>query len=190
MKLLSVTTWLFTALFVANCSIDVSIDDISPNDFLKSSILATSRGVGDGQTDATVAILLKNSDGSLVTNYRPTFNFIDNNGSTASGSGITFSECSISSAEGISTCVIRSVLVGTRRILFNNISIDLVGDVFFDPPEHEGTFLQVVSSAQINVDASGYSVTSHTGNAFSGLKQEVNGYTIFINTTDSITPIE
>ncbi len=178
------------AVFLANCSIDVSIDDVTADDFLKSTILATSRGIGDGQTSATVVVLLKNSDDSVVTNYKPEFDFIDNGGSTVSGNGIVFSDCVTSNDQGISTCTFKSIQVGRRRVLFNNIAIELIGEVFFDAPSRNGTFLQIVSAGQVDQDASGYSVTSHVGSSFKGLKHEVDGYTIFTNTTGGITPVD
>ena len=190
MKLRNVLAHILLGLFLANCSIDVSIEDITPNDFSLSSVLATSRGVGDGQTSATVVILLKNSGGSLVANHKPNFVFVDNNGATNQGAGITFSDCTTSNDQGISTCTIKSISIGPRRLAFNNIIIELFGEVYFDPPDRNGTFLQVVSSGQIDQNAGGYSVTSHTGSPFSGLKQESNGYTIFTNTTGGITPVE
>lgn len=190
MKLLNVFVPLLLALFLANCSIDVAIDDLTADDFLKSTILATSRGVGDGQTSASVVVLLKNSDDSFVSGYEPQFNFIDNSGSTVSGNGITFSECTMSDSKGVSTCTFRSIQVGARKVAFNNIVIELVGNVFFDPPSRNGTFTQVVNAGQIDQDASGYSVTSYIGAPFAGMKQEVNGYMIFTNTTGGITPVE
>ncbi len=190
MKLLNVLVPLVLALFLANCSIDVAIEDITGDDFLKSTILATSRGVGDGQTSATVVVLLKNSDDSTVTDYKPAFNFVDNTGSAITGNGITFSNCSVSNSQGISTCSFKSIEVGARRVLFNNIIVELVGEVFFDAPSRKGTFTQIVNAGQIDQDASGYSVTSFIGAPFKGLKQEVNGYVIFTNTTGGITPIE
>jgi hypothetical protein len=177
------------ALLLANCSIDVSIDDITPDDFLKSTVLATSRGVGDGQTSATVVVLLKNSDDSVVTGYKPEFSFVDNNGSQVSGNGITFSDCSMTNDQGISTCTFKSIIVGARRISFINIVITLFGDVYFDAPSRKGTFTQVLSSAQVDQDAGGYSVTSQIGSPFAGLKQELSGgWIIYTNTTGGITP--
>lgn len=188
--MLNVLSALLLALLLANCSIDVSIDDITADDFLKSSILATSRGVGDGQTSATVVVLLKNSDGSLVQNYQPKFAFIDNSGSSVSGSGITYSSCTTSNSQGIATCTFKSIQVGPRRVMFNNVVVQLIADVFFDPPSRSGTFLQIVNAGQIDQDAAGYTVTSHVGAAFTGMKQEVGGWVIFTNTTGAITPVQ
>jgi hypothetical protein len=190
MKLLNVLSPLMLALMLANCSIDVSIEDMVGDDFLKSTILATSRGVGDGQTSATVVILLKNSDDSVVANYKPEFDFVDNGGSTVSGNGITFSDCVPTNDQGISTCTFRSIQVGARRVMFNNIAVELIGEVFFDAPSRNGTFFQVLSSGQIDQDASGYTVTSQIGAPFAGLKQEASGYTIMTNTTAGITPVD
>lgn len=178
------------ALLLSNCSIDVSIDDITAHDFLKSTILASSRGVSDGQTTATLSILLKNSDNTLVTNHKPSFIFVDNSGSAYTSNDIVYSDCDTSNSQGVSICSVRSVASGARRLSFNNIVIELVGEVYFDPPNRNGTFFQVVSSAQINQTAGGYSVTSQTGSIFKGLEQVSQGYTIFTNTTGSITPVE
>lgn len=190
MKHLNVFALLLISFIATNCSIDVSVEDITANDFLQSTILATSRGVGDGQTSASIVLLLKNSDGSIVANFEPSFDFVDNNGSAVQGNGITFFECSVSNEQGISTCVLRSVIVGARRLSFNNILVELIGEVYFDPPSRNGTFLQVVSSGQIDQDAGGYAVTSHLGTPFTGLMQEASGYTIFTNTTGGFTPVE
>jgi hypothetical protein len=177
-------------LFVANCSIDVSIDDLTAPDFLRSTILATSRGVGDGQTSATVVVLLRNSSGTVVANYKPTFVFIDNSGSTYAGEGVTYSECEPTNTQGIATCRIKAITVGMKRVLFNNVAIDLTSEVFFDPPSRKGSFGQILSSAQVDQNANGYSVTSQTGAITKGLKHEVNGYIIYTHTTGGITPLE
>ncbi len=188
MKLLNVLVPLILALFLANCSIDVSIDDISADDFLKSTILATSRGIGDGQTSATVVILLKNSDDSIIAGYTPNFSFINNGGSSISANGITYSACSTTNNQGISTCTFKSIESGSQQILFNNIAVELVGEVFFEAPSRNGIFTQILSSAQLDQVASGYIVTSQIGAPFPGLVQKVSGYTIFTNTTGGITP--
>ena len=178
------------AVLLANCSIDVSIDNITADDFLKSSVLGTSRGISDGQTGATVVVLLKNSDDSLIENYKPEITFIDNSGSSYEGNGITYWDCAASNTSGVSTCVIKSIEVGSRHVLFNNVVVELKSQVYFDAPSRNGTFLQVVSSGQIDQNANGYTVTSHTGAPFAGLKQKVNGYTVFTNTTGGITPVQ
>ncbi len=195
MKLLNVLGPILLALLLANCSIDVSIDDVTADDFLKSTILATSRGIGDGQTSATLVVLLKNSDSSVIPNYKPNFEFIDNSGSSVNAVGITYSDCSASNAQGISTCTFKSIQVGARRIAFNNIVVDLVGEIYFDAPSRSGTFLQIVNAGQIDQDANGYSVTSHIGSPFAGLKQEIpvgggDSWTVFTNTTGGITPVD
>jgi hypothetical protein len=190
MKIRNVLPLILLGLSLVNCSIDVSIEDITGNDFLKSSILATSRGVGDGQTSASVVVILKNSDNSIVANHTPVFNFIDNNGSAEQGNGITYSVCTPSNEQGISTCSIKSIQVGARRLSFNNILIELIGQVYFDPPKRDGNFFQVLSSAQIDEAAGGYTVTSQTGSFFKGLIRDVNSYTLFTNTTGGITPVQ
>lgn len=190
MRILNVASLLLLSFFITNCSLDVSIEDMVADDFLKSSILATTRGVGDGQTSATVVLLLKNSDDSLVTNYTPDFHFVDNGGSNIGASGITYSACSATNQQGVSTCSFKSIEVGARRVMFNNIVIDLVGTVFFDPPSRNGTFLQIVNSGQIDENAGGYAVTSHVGSIFTGIVHSASGYTVITNSTAGITPVE
>lgn len=191
MRLLNVALPLLLALFLANCSIDIAIDDVTADDFLKSTILATSRGIGDGQTSATVVVLLKNSDDSIVSGYKPNFDFINNGGSTVAGNGITYSDCAPSNTQGISTCTFKSIEVGPQRILFNNIVVELVGEVFFEAPSRNGVFSQVLNSAQVDQVAAGYVVTSQVGAPFKGMVHEDDqgrGYTIYTNTTGGITP--
>jgi len=190
MNIRNVLVYLFLPLLIANCSIDVSIDDLTQNDFLKSTILATSRGVGDGQTSATVVVLLRNSNGDVITDYKPSFTFMDNSGSSINAEGITYSACEKTNSQGIATCRIKAIIVGMRRVMFNNVIIELAGEVFFDPPSRQVGFGQIVSSGQIDMSASGYSVTSHTGTITKGLIHEVDGYTIFTHTTGGITPIK
>ena len=47
--------------FLVNCSMDISIDSLGSvgHDFLGSTVVSTSRGKGDGQTNASVRIQLK-----------------------------------------------------------------------------------------------------------------------------------
>ena len=179
-------------LLLANCSLDISIDDVSTMDFAHSTILSTTRGVGDGTTSAVVVVLLKNSDDTAVVSHEPELKLVDSNNQSLdfTNEGVTDIKCSKSDNDGISTCTIKSITVGSKRIGFFNIIIELFGEVYFDPPERNGTFMQIVSSAQIKQDAEGYSVTSHTGTAFSGLRQVESGYTIYTSTTGSITPEE
>lgn len=190
MKFLNVLVPILLALSLANCSIDVSVDQVTANDFMGSTILATSRGVGDGQVSASITVLLKNADGSIITGHKPDFVFIDNNGSAYTGNGITYSECSLSNSQGISTCTIRAITVGARKLMFSNIIIELFGQVYFDPPNRSGNFFQVLNSAQLDMTAGGYSVTSQVGAPFPGMVHEANGYTVYTNTTAGITPTE
>ena len=190
MKFVNVLVPLLFLALLANCSLDIAIEDVRANDFAKSSILSTSRGVGDGLTGATITVLLKNSDNTVVVGHKPEFDFINESGSAYEGEGITYVECTNSNNLGISNCMIKAITVGSKKVLFNNILIELFSDVYFDPPERNGTFMQIVSSAQIKQDADGYSVTSHTGVPFTGLRQDEGGYIIYTSTTGSITPTE
>ena len=188
MKLVRILTSLGLALLLANCSMDIAIEDISGPDFLKSKVLSSTTGIADGVSDLVVNVELRNSNDTLVVGHIPTIDLL-------SGNGITLLDCTASNDNGISTCRLRSTIPGIATISIENIPIELDHDVKFDPPARDGTFIQIVASAQNNqptTDAGNgsYSVTSQIGPAISGQFQEVDGYQIYINTTGAITPTE
>ncbi|MCB0377997.1 MAG: hypothetical protein KDD33_05850 [Bdellovibrionales bacterium] len=185
MRVLNVAYKLLLLVLLANCSIDVAVEDLKGNDFLRSSVVSNSRGIGDGVTAAVVVIELRNSDDSLVTGHTPDLS-LANTGS----SGITYYSCTPSDQLGLSTCTIKAIIVGVKTIVFNNIEIGLSSDIFFDPPKRDGNFFQLISAGAVMEDASGYSVTTQLGSPYEGLKQEVDGYQIYISTTGAITPTE
>src|SRR5689334_22603009 len=63
--------------------------DTGLNDFLKTEIISGANGIADGTTEMLIAIHLKNSDGSSVPDYKPTYEIV-------SGAGVTGSNCSTS----------------------------------------------------------------------------------------------
>jgi|GEM_PF-3475688 len=179
--------FLISCLLFSACTLEIEVKDISsqPADFLLSSIVSTTRGVSDGITELLMTIELKNSDGSFVEGFTPEISII-------SGIPATFVGCSPSNAAGISVCSFRSstpglVTVGTS-VGLSNALIELTEDLIFEAPQQSGSFVQIVSSALNNVDANGYTVTSHIGAPVKGLRQVVNGYVIYTNTTSGITP--
>jgi len=173
------------ALLLANCSLDISVEDISSSgdDFLKSSVLSQTEGISDGLTDLLLTLELRNSDDTLVAGYTPSFEIIN-------GSGATFVGCSVSNENGISVCRFRATISGTKTVAVLDLPIEITEEIVFKAPERSGTFMQIVSSAQNNVDAGGYKVTSHIGAPVQGLRQKVDGYEIFTSTTGAITPTE
>lgn len=180
---ISVLLALSSLLFGLGCTLEVELVDISnpDNDFKLSSVLAETVGVADGITDLILTLELKNSNGSLVKFFTPQISLL-------SGSGVTSLGCSKSNELGISTCRFRSNTPTTALVSLENILIELTEEIVFEAPRVSLSYVQVVSSALNRVDAGGYTVTSHIGVPVQGLRQEVDGYEIFLNTTDGITP--
>ena len=96
-------------------------------DFAKSQVITNGPAVADGSSQLLVVIQLMNSDNSVVVDYQPTLEI-------TSGSGVTASPCTKSNANGVSTCVLKSVLAGTKRLAVTNISIVLQADAVFSQP--------------------------------------------------------
>ena len=177
------TSTLF-ALLLTNCSLEIGVEDLTDTiDFLKSSVISETVGIADGINEPVVTVELRNSDDSLVADHTPTLDLI-------SGDGVTLVGCTPSNSLGITVCRLKSNLAGTKTISFGNILIDLSEDVVFDPPSRNGTFLQVLSAAQNNINASGYTVTTQLGAPAQGLNQMAGGYEVFTSTTGAITPTQ
>lgn len=184
MKLVRILTSTLFALGLANCSLEIGVEDLTDNiDFLKSSVISETVGVADGINELVVTVELRNSDDSLVVDHTPSLELI-------SGSSVTLVGCTTSNSLGISVCRLKSSLAGTKTISFANILIELTEEVVFTPPSRNGTFLQIVSAAQNKVNASGYTVTTHLGAPIHGLHQEPSGYEVFTSTTGAITPTQ
>ena len=186
MRLVRILAAILLSLSVVNCSLDIAVEDLAGPDFLKSKVLSETIGVADGITDLVITVELRNSDDTLVADHTPTMTII-------SGNGVSVFACTQSDASGISVCRLRSVIPGQVLVSIENIKIELTEEVVFNPSSRNGTFLQIVASAQNNQETTDagngkYSVTSHIGPSVSGLRQEVSGYEVFINTTGSITP--
>ena len=179
-RMLILSLWV---LLLANCSLEIGIEDLSGPDFLKSSVVSETVGIADGVNELVVTVELRNSDDTLVVGHTPILSLL-------SGDSVTLVGCTVSNDNGLSVCRLKSSIVGVKTIAFGNIKIDLTEDVVFDPPSRNGTFQQVLSAAQNNVNASGYSVTSQLGAPMQGLRDTPSSYEVFTSTTGAITPTQ
>jgi hypothetical protein len=96
-------------------------------DFKKSEIINNGPGISDGQSELLVVIQLTNSDGSSVKSFKPAYEVV-------SGLGVSTAPCTTSNANGVSTCVLKSSLPGTKQISITNINIELKANIVFNAP--------------------------------------------------------
>lgn len=152
-------------VFSAGCSIEATLTELSPKvpDFLKTEIISNGPGTADGISELIVVVQLKNSDLSVVSGYKPTYEI-------TAGGGVITSECTESLTNGLSYCVLRATQSGVKRLRLTNARIGLEKDVIFDPKQG-GLDVQgiIAGSLQKGTTASGYQIESSTG----GLVNEI-----------------
>jgi hypothetical protein len=108
----------------AGCGLQGQVKRIGKVDFEKTEIIASDIAIADGQDDLVVAVHLKNSNNSVVPNYKPEYEI-------TSGSGVIASPCTTSSSDGISVCILRAVTPGSKRLALKNAKVGLAKDVMF-----------------------------------------------------------
>lgn len=96
-------------------------------DFQRSEIINNGPGIADGQSELLMAIQLMNSDGSVVKQFKPTYEII-------SGTGVIPAACTTSNINGVSTCLLKATQPGVKRVSVTNIKITLEGDITFNTP--------------------------------------------------------
>ena len=112
-------------------------------DFLKTEILVGGSNLADGAAEMIVIIHLKNSDNSIVPNYKPTYQ-------VTSSLGVTLGDCTISSSEGVSVCVLKSTKPGGKSLKLTNALVGLEKLIDFQALAG-GQIFGVASGAQKNM---------------------------------------
>ena len=115
-------------------------------DFLKTEMIENGPAPADGSSELLVVIHLKNSNGSVVPNYRPEFEIVVNN------VGVTKSPCTESSREGYSVCVLRATQPGVRVLRLVNAKVGLEKEVVFEPPMRRGQILGLISGSETGAE--------------------------------------
>jgi hypothetical protein len=111
-------------------------------DFEKTEILSNGSVPADGSSELIVVIHLKNSDLSVVPNYRPMYQI-------EVGSGVVSSDCGLSDINGIAVCVLRSTVSGFKKFVLTNAKKGLSKDVEFTA-QGKKPMINLVSGAQLN----------------------------------------
>lgn len=124
---------LFSASLVLNaCNMNTSVesnkDNPTINDFQKTEIIAGEAVPADGTSQLLVAIHLKNSDNRPVKEFQPTYEISN------SSNGVITNQCSTSDINGVSVCVLRSTVAGTKLFVLTNAKVGLSKSIEFKNP--------------------------------------------------------
>jgi hypothetical protein len=102
-----------------------------------------------------VAVQLRNSDGSAIATFLPSY-------SIDSGAGVVSGPCSFSNASGISTCSLQSTVPGTKVFQLNNANRAIASLVFSAPMGSQGGLVVAGALAQ-GKTSDGYTVNVSVG---------------------------
>ncbi|OQW48991.1 MAG: hypothetical protein A4S09_12815 [Proteobacteria bacterium SG_bin7] len=137
-------------------------------DFLKTEIIVGGTNLADGNSQMLVVVHLKNSNNSPVKNYKPTYNITPSN-------GLITSECSTSTDNGISVCVLRSTSAGPKSFKLTNAKVGLEKIVEFEHPKR-GQMLGLASGAHQNMTTgAGHKVRLSVGGIGTGVNATTSG---------------
>lgn len=172
----------FLLLFSRCVKITGSITDLATRaDFKKSVLIVSGTAVANGSDQLTVYVRLLNSDGSVITNFTPTY-FIQ------SGKIVQGRPCFPSDDHGLSICILKATSTGTRTLVIDNLkTVVLKEQIQFTPIPRNNNLLQVVSGSQQFGFAGSYSIRGTVGNATSTLKQVSSGYTVYASVQGAIS---
>lgn len=137
-------------------------------DFLKTEIVVGGSNFADGTSEMVVVVHLKNSNNTPVPNYKPTYN-------VTPVTGMTTVECSTSTSDGVSVCVLKSTSPGYKTFKLTNAKIGLEKVVEFQV-QKKGQTLSLVAGANQNMTtASGHKIKLAAGEIGLGKKVVTSG---------------
>ncbi len=113
-------------------------------DFKKTEILENGPVPADGSSELILLVHLKNSDGTVVPNYRPEYEVV-------SGPGVIEAPCTESTKDGISACLLRANQAGAKVLRLVNAKVGLEKEVYFESPHRKGRILGLISGAETSV---------------------------------------
>lgn len=105
----------------------MSITDLAEKtsfDFEKTEIVTNGTALADGIDELIVLVRLKNSDNSIVSDYRPDYEI-------TVGGGVVKGNCTKSDNHGISVCILKSTIAGVKRMRLTNAKLGLESDLTF-----------------------------------------------------------
>jgi hypothetical protein len=141
----------------------------SINDFLKTQILVSSPAQADGISPLVFVIQLKNSNDTPVANYVPTYTIRD-------GSGVIVpSSCTSSDADGISVCLLKSTVPGSKTLQLTNALAGLTTTVDFSSSTTTGKAVVVSGSKAHSTTSGGFSAQWAVGSPAKGVSLTSSG---------------
>ncbi|RYZ93359.1 MAG: hypothetical protein EOP06_01205 [Proteobacteria bacterium] len=146
--------------------------DKQATDFAKSQIITNGPQAADGVSPLLIVISLQNSNNTPVVNFTPTYQVV-------SGSLVVSAPCTSSNSNGVSTCILKSHVPGTKRILVDNIIINLTADVVFTLPPAGRSTIAFVSSTKKPQSVGAYKFSGTIGNSDSGIKKQSGTYSFY-----------
>lgn len=117
---------------------------INPPDVGQSSIVGTGPVTADNVSTSTITITMEDSAGDPVVGIAPT--------PAATGSGNTFSACSVSNASGISTCTLRSSVAELKTLSTTMPFAMSDGTVLFEPGAVSGANSSITGTGPVTAD--------------------------------------
>lgn len=138
------------------------------NDFEKTEILVGEPVQANGSEQLLIAIHLKNSDLSTVSNYLPEFEVID-------GLGVATSSCTKSDANGVSACLVKAVIAGTKKLRLTNGKVGLEKEFAFKAPAGIQRLEILPAAGTTLTTASGSQIQLSFGQTAKGVNYVTNG---------------
>lgn len=149
-KLLTLTVFLMTA----GCSLDVSVEDLDPDNFTNSTLEAVGPFIADSTTAATIRIYVKNK-GVPVVGFIPVYK--------VSGSGNMLGQCSETDETGLSICSLRSSIAESKTISLIKPLINVKAEVIFYPGIPSKAGFSITSGGGIRTGGTYYKSMSSIG---------------------------
>jgi hypothetical protein len=167
--------------FTSGCSLKGGLKRLKGRvDFEKTEIIASDIGIADGSDELVVAIQLKNSDNSVVEEYKPQYQVV-------SGSVAYQGPCTKSSNLGISVCILKAIQPGTKKLRLLNAKVGLEKEVLFALRGTQSTTSLVAASGVQIPTSGGYKANLSVGPwVNSKAVQTPNGYKVYLSVQSSM----
>lgn len=145
---------IIVALVLSGCGVQhgsLAVTEPSTGeDFAKTRIISVkSEAYANGIDEATIELLIAHSNGSVAVGVQPTLAIALNSSYSA--------QCTLSNAQGRSTCKIKSQKVGPLNLTINVAQFNFVQNITFKPVTVSGTgyITQASSSPLLSETSSG-----------------------------------
>lgn len=154
---------LLSGLSLAGCSLDVSVEDLDPDNFSASTLQAIGPFIADSTTPATIKIYVKNK-GVPVVDFIPVYK--------VTGTGNLLGQCSPTDSTGLSTCQLRSSVAEAKTISLIKPATTIKTEVVFYPGIPAKAGFSITSGGGVRTGGSYYKSYSSIGIVTSSIIME------------------